>query len=201
MTVEETLPEVGPDWRDRAAESLTSAQATTQARRERTNPENPTYEGMTFGSREEIAVYRLLVEMQRTVPVDRAFAIMPLPTVQLQRMGLRTPDLVVVGNGRALVIEVDGPHHRSPTRKADDDARDLHWRRCGVHTYRIPLEHLNRPEELVPVLREEMIRALYPGHCHWPATRHSRAHRASRLPASMNASRSACRKRRYLPTR
>jgi hypothetical protein len=160
--VEETLPQVSSDWRQRASAALTADRVTNQARRERPNPEYPTYAGMTFGSLEEIEVYKLLVELQKAVPEDRAFAVMPLPTVQLQRMGLRSPDLVVVGNGRALVIEVDGPHHRAVTRVADDRERDRHWARCGVPTYRIPVEHVKEPDRLTELLREEMRRALYP---------------------------------------
>ncbi len=127
MRVEETLPQVGPDWRASATRDLTADRVTNQARRERQDPEHPTYEGLTFGSLAEIEVYKMLVDLQRSVPVDRAFAIMPLPTVQLQRMGLRSPDLVVVGNGRALVIEVDGPHHRAaagpPTSRTGSEPR------------------------------------------------------------------------------
>ncbi len=162
MSVEETLPQVGSNWRKRAAQDLVADRATNQARRERPNPDYPTYQSMTFGSLEEIEVYKLLVEMQKTVREDKAFAIMPLPTVHLQRMGLRSPDLVVVGNGRAMVIEVDGPQHRNVTRVADDRERDRHWARCGVTTYRIPVEHVNQPEQLGRLLKEEMLRALYP---------------------------------------
>ncbi len=153
MLVEETLPAVASDWRDRAQQELSAERATNQARRERSDPEYPTYQGMTFGSVDEIAVYKLLVDMQKTVREDKAFAILPLPTVQLQRMGLRSPDLVVVGNGRALVIEVDGPHHRKATRVADDRERDRHWARCGVTTYRIPVEHVKEPDQLGELLR------------------------------------------------
>lgn len=162
MQVEETLPQISTDWRQRATRELTADRVTNQARRERQNPEYPTYTGMTFGSLEEIAVDKLLVALQKDLPEDRAFAVMPLPTVQLQRMGLRSPDLVVVGNGRALVVEIDGPHLRKVTRVADDRERDRHWARCGVPTYRIPVEHVKEPDRVTELLREEMRRALYP---------------------------------------
>ncbi len=139
VQVRDTLPEVAPDWRERAAADLALGQPTNKARRERQNPEYPTYQGMTFGSRAEIEVYKLLVSLQHNLfPQDRTIAVMPSPTAQLRGMGLRTPDFVVVGNGRAMVIEVDGEGHRTLTRKADDDERDRQWRRCGgVYTYRI----------------------------------------------------------------
>jgi very-short-patch-repair endonuclease len=47
---------------------------------------------------------------------------------------VRTPDIVVIGNGRADVVEVDGPHHFGVIRKADDHTRDRFWDRsltCG----------------------------------------------------------------------
>ena len=65
-----------------------------------------------------------------------------LPGARLRDAGVRAPDFVVIGNGRAGIIEVDGPHHFGATRKADDHTRDLHWDRCGVRTIRIPSERL-----------------------------------------------------------
>ena len=44
-------------------------------------------------------------------PVRNAFAVLPLPGARLRDTAVRTPDFVVIGNGRAVVIEVDGPHH------------------------------------------------------------------------------------------
>ena len=87
---------------------------------------------------------------------------------------MRTPDFVVIGNGRAVIIEVDGPHHFGATRKADDHTRDRHWDRCGVRTIRIPSEHANDPVTLKDLLREDLRRRLW-----MPLTR-------------VNLSRSAC---------
>jgi very-short-patch-repair endonuclease len=67
---------------------------------------------------------------------------------------VRAPDFVVIGNGRAVVIEVDGPHHYGRTRKADDATRDRHWGRCGVSTIRITSEHADDPESLKALLQE-----------------------------------------------
>ena len=46
---------------------------------------------------------------------------------RLRDAGVRSPDFVVIGNGRVVVVEVDGPHHFGATRKADDHTRDRHW--------------------------------------------------------------------------
>lgn len=82
-----------------------------------------------FSSRAELAVYQILAEIQRECRVQNAIALLPLPGAKPRDGGVRTPDFVVLGNGRAAIIEVDGPHHYGRTRKADDAARDRHWER------------------------------------------------------------------------
>ena len=46
--------------------------------------------------------------------------------------------MLVIGRGRVLIIEIDGPHHRSSRRYVDDRNRDLQWQRCGVQLYGWP---------------------------------------------------------------
>ena len=87
---------------------------------------------------------------------------LPLPGAKLRDTAVRTPDLVVIGNGRAAIIEVDGPRHYARTRKADDQDRDRHWDRCGVHTIRIPSERASDPASLRVLLREDLRRRLWP---------------------------------------
>lgn len=86
---------------------------------------------------------------------------LPLPGAKLRDAGVRTPDFVVVGNGRATIIKVDGPRHYARTRKADDQDPDRHWDRCGVHTIRIPSEHTSDPASLKDRLREDLERRLW----------------------------------------
>ncbi|OLZ51842.1 hypothetical protein BAY59_19720 [Prauserella coralliicola] len=154
------LPEVAADWRAQA-EQPPVALPGNQARRERANGGYPVSDGLTFGSRAEIVVYELLVELQRACSRHRAIAMMPLPAAKLRDAGVRTPDFIVLGNGRAVVIEVDGPHHYGTTRKADDADRDRHWDRCGVHTIRIGAHHTDEPAALKELLREELDRWLF----------------------------------------
>ncbi|MGY1857572.1 hypothetical protein [Modestobacter sp. SYSU DS0290] len=161
IAVQEALPEVPVDWRDRGERDFTAERATNHARRERRDAANPVYDGLTFGSLAEIAVYKSLVTLQQAAHEARAFAIVPLPTVRLQRMGQRTPDFLIVGNGRALVIEVDGPHHGNSRRYADDRTKDLHWERCGVRTFRLTVEQTAEDASLGPLLREALVRELY----------------------------------------
>jgi very-short-patch-repair endonuclease len=67
----------------------------------------------------------------------------------------------VLGGGRALVLEVDGPHHRAVRRVADDHNRDLQWRRCGVPVVRLTVEDVNDPQLLDRRLVEEIKRTLF----------------------------------------
>lgn len=153
------LPQVPRDWRQQTA----APAPTNQARRERgTNKGYPMVEELVFGSRAELAVYHVLVEIQREFPPQRSIAILPLPSAKLRDAGVRSPDFIVLGNGRAVVIEVDGPHHYGRTRKADDEDRDRHWLRCGVQTVRIASEHTNDPASLKERLREDLGRILNP---------------------------------------
>jgi hypothetical protein len=155
------LPEVAPDWRARAEQQAVVGMPVNQARRERADGGYPVLDGLTFGSRAEVVVYELLVDLQRDCSRHRAIAVMPLPAAKLRDAGVRTPDFVVAGNGRVLVVEVDGPHHYGSTRKADDADRDRHWDRCGVHTVRIGTHHAEEPAALKELLHEELARWLF----------------------------------------
>jgi hypothetical protein len=78
--------------------------------------------------------------------VQNTIAVLPLPGASLRDAGVRTQDFVVIGNGRAVIIEVD------------DHTRDRHWDRCGVRTIRIPSEHADDPTSLKDLLREDLRR-------------------------------------------
>ncbi len=154
------LPAISADWRDEAAQ-LSRQPPANQARRERADSGYPSQDGLVFGSRAELAVYHVLMEIQRECPVQKAIAVLPLPGAKLRDTGVRYPDFVVLGNGRAAIIEVDGPHHYGRTRKADDATRDRHWGRCGVPTIRITAEHADDPGSLKAILQEDLRRDLW----------------------------------------
>ena len=67
---------------------------------------------------------------------------------------------LVMGRGHVLIIETDGPHHRSSRRYADDRNRDLQWQRCGVPVVRLAVEDLHDDEALTARLNEEVLRHL-----------------------------------------
>jgi hypothetical protein len=162
LVIEQPAPQVPPiaaDWRDQAIRQA----PTNQARREREHAKDgyPAQDGLVFGSRAELAVYQALTDLQRNSRHLDTFAVLPLPGTKLRDAGVRTPDFVVIGNGRAAVIEVDGPHHYAKTRKADDNDRDRHWDRCGVHTIRITSENTSDPASLKALLGEDLKRRLW----------------------------------------
>ena len=154
------LPAISADWRNQAAQPSRQPPG-NQARRERAEGGYPSQDDLVFGSRAELAVYQVLTEIQRECSVQKAIAVLPLPGTKLRDAGVRTPDFVVLGNGRAAIIEVDGPHHYGRTRKADDAARDRHWERCGVPTIRITSEHADDPGSLKALLQEDLRRELW----------------------------------------
>jgi AbiJ N-terminal domain 3 len=154
------LPAIAPNWRDQATRPARQPPS-NQARHERAEGGYPSEDDLVFGSRAELAVYHVLAEIQRECSVQKAIALLPLPGAKLRDSGVRSPDFVVIGNGRAAVIEVDGPHHYGRTRKADDATRDRHWGRCGVSTIRITSEQTDDPGSLKALLQEDLRRELW----------------------------------------
>jgi hypothetical protein len=154
------LPEVDGDWRAAYAARLASDRPSNQARRESTRAGKPVEDGLTFGSAEELRVYRALKRLQADFPEHETIAIAPLPGVRLRLGHTWEPDVLVIGRGRALIVETDGPHHRGARRYADDRNRDLQWQRCGVPVVRLPVEDLHDDDALSSRLREELARCL-----------------------------------------
>jgi len=159
------LPSVDPkSWRESLHTRFGGQDASNQARRERAAaPENPVEDGLTFSNEHELRVYQSLVRLQESTKKEQTFAIAPLPGVRIRAGNTWTPDLVLLGNGRAMLIEVDGPHHAKGHRRADDDIRDHQWRRCGLAVRRVPVEFTRpeRAEELDNYLREIVRDALF----------------------------------------
>ncbi|QII09239.1 hypothetical protein BH93_27065 (plasmid) [Rhodococcoides fascians A25f] len=156
VRVQPALPDIVGDWREIFAGRLGRDLVSNQARRERNLANYPVEDGLTFGSKEELTVYKVLKDLQQGAPEDRTIAIAPSPGVRLRAGHTWTPDFVVLGNRRAVVIEVDGPHHRSSRRFADDKNRDLQWQRCGVPTVRLPVEDISDVTGLKARLAEEV---------------------------------------------
>lgn len=163
VRVRPALPEVGDDWRAALSARLASDRPGNQARRERAGGPHPVEDGLVFGSTGELRVYRALKRLQASFPEDDTIAVSPLPGVRLRAGNTWTPDVLVMGRGRALIIETDGPHHGSKHRYVNDRNRDLQWQRCGVQVVRIAVEDLQDDDALAARLREEVRRHLHHG--------------------------------------
>ena len=163
VAAREHLPAVDPVWRETLAAALAWDETTNQARRDRTAPHRPAQDGLTFASEAEMTVYRMLTELQAACREDRTFAVLPLPGARLRAGHTWTPDIVLLGGGKALIFEIDGPHHRASRRLADDHNRDLQWRRCGIPVVRLPVEDVADPDLLEKRVKEELRRVLFPG--------------------------------------
>ncbi|MFE3861101.1 hypothetical protein ACFXPT_11790 [Streptomyces goshikiensis] len=148
----ETMPSVGPDWRQQLDEMLSGDRPTNQARR--MMPEKPSNieDRLAFTNAGELRVYRALKHLQeKELPPEDTISIFPLP---FGRVPGRTwePDVVVAYKGRAGVLEIDGPHHRA--RRAVDTSRDHLLMDSGfAFVDRITVEAVDNPAELMAALK------------------------------------------------
>lgn len=95
------------------------------ALRLRTVSSRPSMDGLDFDRPEELAMYRTLVSLQERMPVRHSLLIVRVPGHTLK------PDLLVVHNSRAGVMEVDGSSHYG--RAAADRSRDRLLEDAGVY--------------------------------------------------------------------
>ncbi|MFJ5041980.1 hypothetical protein [Streptomyces parvulus] len=148
----ETVPAVGPDWRERLQEMMSADRPTNMARR--TMPEKPQWlmDGLAFTNFGERRVYQALKHLQeKELPREETISIFPLPNGRVLGHTWE-PDMIVTYRGRAGVLEIDGPNHRS--RRAMDTSRDHLLRDAGIaYVDRIPVEAIDNPQELLTVLR------------------------------------------------
>ncbi|MFD8257973.1 hypothetical protein ACFV19_03290 [Streptomyces griseoluteus] len=148
----ETLPSVGPDWRERLQEMMSADRPTNMARR--TMPEKPqwTLDGLAFTNFGERRVYQALKHLQeKELAPEETISIFPLPNGRVSGHTWE-PDMIVTYRGRAGVLEIDGPNHR--VRRAMDTSRDHLLRDAGIaYVDRIPVEAIDDPQELLTVLK------------------------------------------------
>ncbi|GGX27973.1 hypothetical protein [Streptomyces lomondensis] len=149
--VRETLPVVGPGWRELVQRELHGERPTNQARRLQPAPQRWLEDNLAFTNEGEQRVYRLLKHRQESVlPAEETIAIFPLPN---GRIAQRTwePDFLVTYKGRAGILEIDGPHHNA--RRALDVTREHLMRDSGIaYVDRVPVETLESRVELERVI-------------------------------------------------
>jgi hypothetical protein len=151
IVVRETLPVVGPGWREMVHRELHGERPTNQARRLQPAPRRWLEDNLAFTNQGEQRVYRLLKHRQENVlPAEETIAVFPLPN---GRIAKRTwePDFLVTYKGRAGILEIDGPHHNA--RRALDVTREYLMHDSGIaYVDRVTVEALEDRAELERVI-------------------------------------------------
>ncbi|MGV9849950.1 hypothetical protein ACWDWU_14425 [Streptomyces sp. NPDC003442] len=151
VVVQESLPVVGPDWREVVQREISGERPTNQARRLQPGPRRWLEDNLAFTNEGEQSVYRALKNRQENVlPRQETVSIFPLPNGRIVRRTLE-PDFLVTYKGRAGILEIDGPHHNA--RRALDTTRDHLLHDSGIaYVDRVPVEALDSPAELEQVI-------------------------------------------------
>jgi hypothetical protein len=149
LRVRESLPEVSENWREQIGEALGTGGPTNQARRIRLEPQHPIVDGLHLTNEWEHRVYAVLRAKQQELAPNDTIGIFPLSNGKVDNAGTVEPDLLVTYRGRAGVIEVDGPHHTSALRRADDQSRERRLRNAGIaHVDRIDVRDTTERAEV-----------------------------------------------------
>lgn len=119
-----------PQWREKAVAWLSGQNVSNQGRVRSSNVAPLTVDGLLFRSQPEINLYRALKSM------GVSFAPLPVFVRGGETYQRLEPDFVVVRNGMAVVIEVDGDtvHTETP---AEAHARTTMLLHEGVHIERV----------------------------------------------------------------
>ncbi|MEV5175056.1 hypothetical protein AB0L10_29140 [Streptomyces flaveolus] len=151
VEVKETLPVVGPGWRELVQREISGERPTNQARRLQPGPRRWLEDNLAFTNEGEQCVYRALKHRQEKVlPAEATISIFPLPNGRIAQRTLE-PDFLVAYKGRVGILEIDGPHHNA--RRALDVTRDHLMHDSGIaYVDRVPVEALENPAELQQVI-------------------------------------------------
>jgi hypothetical protein len=118
-------------WRDRAFNQL-AERPDNQAALAPLPSSYPSQDRIKFRSDAELRVYRALKRIQEKAAKASSgdsLTIIPLPACRVPGRSWE-PDFIVIFRGRALAIEVDGPHHAG--QRAKDIGRDNVLRGAGL---------------------------------------------------------------------
>jgi hypothetical protein len=147
VEVRETLPTVGPGWRETVLNEISGERPSNQARRLQPTPRRWLEDNLAFTNEGELRVYQLLKHRQQKVlPREETISIFPLPNGMIAGHTWE-PDFLVTYKGRAGVLEIDGPRHNA--RRALDVTRDHLMHDAGIaYVDRVPVEAMRNRAEL-----------------------------------------------------
>lgn len=150
--VREALADTPEDWREQLSRQLSGSEISNAARKTRLVADHPQEDGLHFTNEWEQRVYRVLREKQADLPRDSTLGILPLPAFRTLDSTYE-PDFLITYNGRAGVIEVDGPHHTGVQRRANDKSREALLVNAGVAWIeRIDVRDIKSKEEVRAVV-------------------------------------------------
>lgn len=151
VVVRESLPVVGPNWRELVQREISGERPTNQARRLQPGPRRWLEDNLAFTNAGEQRVYRVLKNRQQNVlPATETISIFPLPNGRIAQRTLE-PDFLITYKGRAGILEIDGPHHNA--RRALDVTRDHLMHDSGIaYVDRVPVEALESLAEIEQVI-------------------------------------------------
>jgi hypothetical protein len=138
---------VGGDWRVMRRQARLTG-ITNQGTLRQPTEDHPVKDGLRFRSAQEVAVYDALKRAQERLPPESTILIAPNAGSRIRDRNLEV-DFIVAYRGRVGAIEVDGPHHGRPGRRAADKSKDDLLRDAGVaFIERIPVEDTRDTKEL-----------------------------------------------------
>lgn len=159
VRMRESLPVVSGNWREQLASELGTSSPDNQARRVRLEPDHPREDNLHFTNVWERKVYVVLRAKQASLPPNDTLGIFPLPGGRVDSNSTIEPDFLVTYRGRAGVIEVDGPHHASPHRRASDLSREKRLRSAGIaHVDRIDVRDTTTKPEVEALVDTFLLR-------------------------------------------
>lgn len=144
------LADISPGWRDRAESEIAADRPDNQAALMPLPSDYPTEDRLKFRSGAERRVYRVLKSFQeQAAEVGDSLTIVPLPACRFPKTTLE-PDFIIIYRGRAMALEVDGPHHE----RRRDTNRDNLLRIAGFRDVRrIDVRDTANDDELADALR------------------------------------------------
>ena len=138
------------DWRERLEDRL-GIGPTNQARVRAAGRDWPKKDGLYFRSDAEVKVYDALKRAGANLPEAQSIAIAPNAGIRV-RQATWEVDFLVTHNGRAGVIEVDGPHHHG--RRAPDRDRERILEDSGIAIVdRFVVEDTDDPTKIDALVR------------------------------------------------
>ncbi|GIF04683.1 DUF559 domain-containing protein [Actinoplanes siamensis] len=147
IVLKERVPPVPLNWRELVQQAISEPpKANNQGRSVRHNVKRFEEDGLQFSNALEVRFYGLLKEKQESLPETESLSIFPLPAQRIVGRNFE-PDFLVVYEGRAAIIELDGGNHSR--RVAADQSRDRLMKNAGFRLIeRLAVEDVQSADEV-----------------------------------------------------